>query len=481
MFSKALSYSIRVAFVLSKNTKSSKVTAYRRPLNPNVGVIIFIVILVYMGISIVRYATAKHIVGYEVRTGSLSSSNIYQGIALRSEEIMKSEYAGHINYYSQEGTRLATGKLAYTIDETGEIAEQLNSGEANDELFTKDDYAKMQSEIASFTAKFRPGSFRQVYDFKNALSSELVKVTNNSILSDIQKISSSSSVHFCNTNTTGDIYYYTDGYEDKTFDKLKLADFDSSAYTKNILKSNSLVAKGDPACKIETNEDWSVAIRLPDEKTAKDLEDRKVVKVRFLKNQDESWATITTRGDNKNGWYANLAFTNSMITFAGDRFIDIELLTTASSGLKIPKSALVDGKFFVIPARFVTKGTGDKQGVLRSTVNDDGEKTTEFVSVSLYGQDEKGEDVYVDQSALRSGDVLQMTDSSETFTIGETKDLTGVYNINKGYADFRTVTKIEENDAYAIVKPDDLYGLREYDFIVLNAKDVNPNEFVYSR
>lgn len=97
MFSKALSYSIRVAFVLSKNTKSSKVTAYRRPLNPNVGVIIFIVILVYMGISIVRYATAKHIVGYEVRTGSLSSSNIYQGIALRSEEIMKSEYAGHIN------------------------------------------------------------------------------------------------------------------------------------------------------------------------------------------------------------------------------------------------------------------------------------------------------------------------------------------------------------------------------------------------
>ena len=458
MFSKALSYSIRVAFVLSKNTKSSKVTAYRRPLNPNVGVIIFIVILVYMGISIVRYATAKHIVGYEVRTGSLSSSNIYQGIALRSEEIMKSEYAGHINYYSQEGTRLATGKLAYTIDETGEIAEQLNSGEANDELFTKDDYAKMQSEIASFTAKFRPGSFRQVYDFKNALSSELVKVTNNSILSDIQKIS-----------------------KDKTFDKLKLADFDSSAYTKNILKSNSLVAKGDPACKIETAEDWSVAIRLPDEKTAKDLEDRKVVKVRFLKNQDESWATITTRGDDKNGWYANLAFTNSMITFAGDRFIDIELLTTASSGLKIPKSALVDGKFFVIPARFVTKGTGDKQGVLRSTVNDDGEKTTEFVSVSLYGQDEKGEDVYVDQSALRSGDVLQMTDSSETFTIGETKDLTGVYNINKGYADFRTVTKIEENDAYAIVKPDDLYGLREYDFIVLNAKDVNPNEFVYSR
>ena len=107
---------------------------------------------------------------------SLSSSNIYPGIALRSEEIMKSEYAGHINYYSQEGTRLATGKLAYTIDETGEIAEQLNSGEANDELFTKDDYAKMQSEIASFTAKFRPGSFRQVYDFKNALSSELVKV-----------------------------------------------------------------------------------------------------------------------------------------------------------------------------------------------------------------------------------------------------------------------------------------------------------------
>ena len=41
------------------------------------------------------------------------------------------------------------------------------------------------------------------------------------------------------------------------------------------------------------------------------------------------------------------------------------------------------------------------------------------------------------------------------------------------------VTVIDQNDEYAIVEPDDTYGLREYDFIVLDASTMSPDEFVY--
>ncbi len=37
---------------------------------------------------------------------------------------------------------------------------------------------------------------------------------------------------------------------------------------------------------------------------------------------------------------------------------------------------------------------------------------------------------------------------------------------------------IKQNDEYAIVQPNDTYGLREYDYIVLDATTMTPGEFV---
>ena len=39
--------------------------------------------------------------------------------------------------------------------------------------------------------------------------------------------------------------------------------------------------------------------------------------------------------------------------------------------------------------------------------------------------------------------------------------------------------KIAEDEDYAIVKANSTYGLREYDYIVLNASTMSPNEFLY--
>ena len=64
-------------------------------------------------------------------------------------------------------------------------------------------------------------------------------------------------------------------------------------------------------------------------------------------------------------------------------------------------------------------------------------------------------------------------------TISKTGTLVGVYNINKGYAEFREVNILYQNDKYSIVKPNTTYGLSTYDYIVLDAAAVNENDLVY--
>ena len=57
--------------------------------------------------------------------------------------------------------------------------------------------------------------------------------------------------------------------------------------------------------------------------------------------------------------------------------------------------------------------------------------------------------------------------------------LHGVYNINKGYAVFREITVIDENEEYCIVESNNIYGLAAYDYIVLNSQDVTEDQIVY--
>ncbi len=468
---------------MAKKKKQSKsnITVYRKPLNINLGMIIFAVILIYIIYSVARFMTAKHVVGYEVRTGSITADRIYEGVAVREEEIAPCTYAGYINYFTAEGDRLAANKLAYSIDPSGNIAEKLNSGVSNNEIFTNTDYSMLRENIIGFTSDFSAARFSKVYDFRDSMKSAIQKITNSSILGDIANVTSRASLHLVNTENTGYILYSTDGYEDKTFETLTAPDFDYVNYKKvrKELINNALVSPGDPAYRMVTGEDWSIVIPLSGQEEALALEEEGVIKVRFLKNQYESWATVTTRSSEDGEYYANLAFTNSVITFSTDRFITVQLLTDEQKGLKIPKSALIDDNFFVIPPGFATDAGGSKITILKQVVTANGEKTSDAQTITPYSIDSDG-NYYLSKTDVKAGDVLLRTDSNETFQVAQSAKLTGVYNINKGYADFRQVSKISENDEYAIVKPDSIYGLREYDYIVLDASTMNPNEFIYS-
>lgn len=459
---------------------NNKITKYRKPLNLNIGMIIFAVILIYVLICVFMYFTQKHIEGHQVKMGSLSTNNIYKGIALRDEEIITADKAGYVNYYAREGERVGVGNLVYTLDESGKLADYLNSEVSGSTLTTKD-LTELKTEILGFVNTFDPDHFSSVYDFKYNVQGTVLKLANANILENIDTINKSGIselISFCNSPGTGIVIYSVDGYEDLTMEQLTAEQFDPKNYEKKQLISNELIAAGDPVYKLSTDEDWSIVIQTDAEKESELLE-AEYVKVKFLKNQETSWGKVESYTNPEGDIFVKLTFTNSMVTFCTDRFIDIELILEDEEGLKIPNSSIVEKEFFIVPKEYVIQGgNSSNYGVMKETYLEDGTATTEFVETTIYNETET--EYYLDDMVLRIGDYIIKPESTEKYAISKRGSLTGVYNINKGYADFKQINILYKNDEYSIVKSNTQYGLSVYDYIVLDATTVVDDEFIYN-
>jgi len=462
-----------------KNASNNKITKYRRPLNLNIGIIIFGIVFVYIVIGILSYLTSEHIVGYEVPLGVLSTNNIYKGIALREESIFYSNSAGYINYYAREGERVACNNLVYTVDETGRLSDYINATALGENALSDEDLSELKSEIVEFSNIFSKDDFSAVYDFKYSVKGTVLKLANIAMLENAGNISSESAslISYGRASDSGIVIYSTDGFEDKTIESLTAADFDVKEYNKNQLISNELVAANDAVYKLATNENWMIVIQVEEEK-AKELLEEDYVKIRFLKNQDVSWAKVSTSTGADGSTLVGLSFSNSMVSFCTERFIDIELILDEDKGLKIPNSSIVEKQFYLVPEEYITQGgNNDSYGVMRESYLEDGTQTTEFIETNVYNV-EDGE-YYLDDSILRIGDRLIKPDSTETYAISKQGTLIGVYNINKGYADFKQIVILDQNEEYAIVQSNTAYGLNVYDYIVLDAATVNEDDFIY--
>ena len=457
-------------------SSGQKVTKYPGNLNNlNIGMIFFIVIAIYVVISVVTYLRKDHIVGYEVKEGALSSNNIYEAIALRKEQIIETDSAGNVNYFASEGGRVAVGNLVYTVDESGKLLDYLKSQGTEEVALSESDMSELRSQIVSFHSTFDEQSFYTVYDFKVSLDGTVQKLSNNNILQNIQSLNNSggalNSIGYKYAPDTGIVIYSLDGYEEKTLQDLKASDFEQTDYEKTQLINNNLVKPGDPVFKLCSSEEWSVVIKENDQAKVQELLDLQYVKIRFIKNQDESWGKVSSFTNDEGDTFVAFTFTNSMITFCRDRFLSIELITEDEKGLKIPNSSIVNKSFYLLPKDYVIKNNENNSGVLRSKYDEQGNETSEFVNLSIYNETET--EYYVDTSQLRSGDNLIKPDSNDRYIVSKTDTLVGVYNINKGYADFRQIRILYSNEEYSIVKSNTMYGLNVYDYIVLDASVID--------
>ena len=446
----------------------------------NIGIVVFVFIGAYIIYCFIAYLRSNPVAGYEVRVGSLTEPATFTALVIRDEEVITAEDAGHVNYYIREAERVSVGDLVYSIDPSGEIAERLKTANTGENTMSDDDFNEIRNEIVSFTKDFSRTKFTPVYDFKYNLQSTTLKLSNLNLLNSIDSIGGlGNSVKMHNATKSGYVVFNTDSYEG-----LKAADvtedsFKNDKYEKNQMANNEIVTPGDPVYKIINSEDWQIVIQT-DDSTAQRLNEEGTVTVKFLKNQLTCPGSVDIVKHGM-GTFVIISFRSYVSSFATDRFMDVEIIMEEKSGLKIPNTAVVEKEFFLIPEEFgeVASETAETGSFGIQSYTDKGQLTTQYLELEIY--EKKDGFYYISAPEVELGTVFVKSDSQETYTASRKGSLIGVYNINKGYADFRQITIQYQNEEYSIVTPNSNYGLRAYDYIVLNASAVNDDELVFEK
>ena len=209
--------------------RQNKVKKYRKPLNLNIGMLIFGAIFIYVIICVIMYFQTDHIVRYEVTEGSLATNNIYKGIAIRKEEVVSTDTAGYVNFYAREGERVAKGDTVYIVDETGRLSQELEDASLGENTLSNQELSEFRNEIVNFMHGYDDVTYESTYDFKYSLKNTVLKLANVNMLQSIKNENGGSTaniVNFCYAPTTGIVAYWTDGYEGLTVEGVTEAVFD---------------------------------------------------------------------------------------------------------------------------------------------------------------------------------------------------------------------------------------------------------------
>ena len=455
--------------------KNKKIVKYRKPIHINIGVIIFSIILLYVIFNIFVYLTKDHISVYEVQQGTIAENNVYSGLVLRSEVPYYSDYTGSLNYYVKDASKVAANQMVYSVDEEGSIASAINDANQDGSKMDSDSLSEVEDSIDNFKNSYSREEFYNTYTFRDDVNSMLNEALSQNALDtlsqDVSTAINNNTFHPVNAAESGVITYYVDGFEGVTVDSFTKEMFQQSNYQKTNLKANVSVSAGDPVYKMINSEIWNIIVPI-DETMATRLADHTVVEIKFLKDNKTMYAYYEIREqDGQN--YLILTLKSAMIRYAKERYLEIELLLSEESGLKIPNSAITEKEFFTVPIAYFLQG--DDSSNLGCLVKKD--SGTEFVSPTIYYSDDTY--YYIDSEDVQKGDILQKPDSNEQYTIGtDVASLNGVYNVNKGYAVFKQIDVIYQNEEYSILKTGTTYGLSLYDHIALDGSKVTENQLI---
>lgn len=468
----------------------------------NIATLLFGALFIYMLITVLLYITSTHVTSYQVTAGPLSRNPVCTALAVRDEEVVSADSPGYIRYYAREGMKVRKGGNVYALSDTKNVKADIT--------LSKDQLEQVRTRIADFSNNFSGTDFYDAYSFKYEMQGLIFQQASSQgtapadavedqdeVDSDVTVIRGSMTfgnqvVH--TSPSAGLVIYSTDGYEGKTVEDLTEEDFNQKAYEKKDLLTDGQAKAGDAVYKLVKNDNWTLMVPLSDKLAAK-LADRKSIKVKFLKDGETQTGqlSIMNVGNQK---VAKITLKNGMVRYASDRFLKIELVINTQSGLKIPMSSIVTKEFYIIPSSFLTKGGNENSaGFLRETATKGGDKTTEFVSATIYkntaeeNQDDQVSDdtegtaaqdgyCYVDKQTFQDGDVLYKPETQETFVVGEIDYLEGVYSMNKGYAVFRQIDIIDQNEEYCIVRPNTSYGLEAFDRIVEDGESVKEEDIL---
>ncbi len=454
---------------MNGDNRRKKIIKYRHLSFFNIGTLLFLLVFIYMIIMLVMYLTQSHITSYEVRKGTLTGNYRYDALALREESIVTAPRSGAVRYFEREGAKASAGSTVCSVNESGET----ELPNISNFIMQQADEERLQDILSTFTINFSPENFQRTYDLRSSVEGLISEV----ILENSGSVSTSRNA--IEAPESGFVLYSLDGFESTAESDLTSSMFSLNNYSEENLRAQTLVSAGDPLFKLVTSEDWALYFPV-DSKIATELSDTSTIKFRFLKDNvtfNSAFSILSNDGEQ----FGKIDLDNSLVRYATDRFLGIELIMNKKSGLKIPISSIATRIFYMIPAEYaiVNEDSEEELTLKTETLGKDGSSTVRYVTATVYSY----QDGYylIDREVLDEEDTLLVENSAARKKVGdfETKTLYGVYNINKGFAVFREITIIDENEEYCIVESNNPYGLAAYDYIVLDASEVKEDQIVY--
>lgn len=480
---------------MAEHKNPKKVLKYKRNFSLNIGTVLFGIVFLYMIICVIMYLTSSHIAPYEVIEGTLSGNYKYTALALRSEVLVEAPEAGSVTYYAREGEQIGMNAAVCSINE-GELlngteetvssedsafqtdtTKESSANDASAQSFSEEDAAKLRSAMSVYSANFSGEDFQQVYEMKSDVESVILDIMTGEEEYGYSTITDNGLLSLCRAPQEGIVVYSVDGYEQVQPTDVTSDMFDKRSYSRENLREAASASRGDPLYKLITDEVWYLVVPI-DAKLASELTDESTLKIRFLKDGTTENAKVTVLS-NDNAYYAQFQMNYSVVRFSSDRYLEIELLLNQKSGLKIPKSAIAEKTFYVIPEDYVIYDEDNAHEItlIKESYDNEGKVQTKYITATVY--EKENDKYYVDSSLFSEGDYVIMKNSTNKYRIEETAMLQGVYNINKGYAVFREITILADNEEYCIVEKDTTFGLSQYDHIALNAKTVTDEQILY--
>ncbi len=470
-------------------------------------VFLFILCFVYI-VGCTYNFLSKKMVSYDVLAyGTIDTPKSAQGIIIRNEKVYNTNVAGVITYDVADNERVkkdtvvcsikdeaTVARMEAALDDINEDIMQLQA-EREDISIYSEDIMKSNNEIKNIidnsAMDYADMNIGKVYELKSNIQKQL-NVRNQLLLSESkgalgnlvsqkneQEELLNSNISRITAEESGIVSYYIDGMEDKlntdTMLTLSKGDTTSSASSENSFKTS--VKAGSPAFRLVTSNVWYIASYI-DSSYVANWEKGDTITVYAKdsagKNHNLDASIEEISGDAKaKEKYVILRITKDMPDFINMRNITFDIENT-DRGFKIPNAAIAEETLLRIPTSYI-----DDAGNIYKVSGE----TVTAVPVTVSGKNDETKESYipVQLGVINVGDTIKKPGAEDTFAIADVLNTKGIYVINTGIAEFKTINMENSisNNTHTILDPAKNTSIYVYDRILTDIKDVQKEDMVY--
>lgn len=462
---------------MNKKKKVENIKKYRKSMN--IGILIFMFILIYLSILVYNYFTKSHLELYEVKSETLAQDNIVDGLILRDETVINASHSGYLNYYFPDNSRTTKDSVLFSIDETKYYYDILTNNTIKEGI-TEYDADYVSRTIESFRKNSSIADYQEINRFSSDINDTVQELSNAFSISVINNVIPDpvpSTLHFYSSDRSGLISYNTDQLCGITLATVKPSDFHLADNYEEFEGRKSIVEANTPVIKYVADDKWQILCELNDGQR-KSLSSINTIEFTICEDGFHTVAPFDIVEIDKK-FFALIHLDKYVQNYLDERFLSIELCWQETEGFKIPLKSITQKEFFVVPIQYFTKGNSPNSLGLLLEVMDEETGVADYVyrDTTIYYND--GLYYYIDPADFEHGQKVLYPDNFTIYTLELKESLEGVYNINKGYAQFRRIERITQNDEYCLVKDDTEYGLRQYDHIALDASTAVDSGIIY--